>query len=644
MTKAVLEETNRFVDTRVKKLSVEEYQVLLESSPLHSFYDQLLRKCYQEAKNANFSIRPDSFCGYGLFYSGADVLETSKQKDCLEGLCALLEVIDDEDQQLIKPISIFQATEVCKKSRVMIGAVRFANHSCKPNCKYDIKEVNNRKRVKLRLVRDISPGEELTVFYGNSFFGENICDCLCPYKESHLVTVNEKTTTEKLLYLKPTSKNVVVNSRSNLTQHRRRLFVDYKSRKRVKLDSELRNFPSDSSDDYSSKESDENNSSENSSNKNDTANERKNVLNIENESRQSEVAFNVSSRNLNNEDISCASDANQNPSSTDVEESLTDSDINSTTISTDIEEVLADSDNDLVSTAFDEKSVPVNNENSSPNGLANGVGLSNNCRYLISSPNESQAPLIVINDVSEIGSPEGGLNESSESTEVEQPDELSQISIPNFRLCVNAIIAKHGSSDAEASDWIRLLKLTNKSHQFPSFKSIKKTYHSSKRHISNSVKRCASGDVFFLNFVQELQDIVQKNIAAILKYDSKRERSSDLKIPTAMSSNQRSINIYLLINSDGVRLLRSSGKSLWPVWFAVANLPSKLRSSFKNIVLASLWFGFKKPSWNHVFEVSFSVVSLNSNFYGLLKLRFFSILGGNLKRNRILNFKRRRSV
>ena len=250
----------------------------------------------------------------------------------------------------------------------------------------------------------------------------------------------------------------------------------------------------------------------------------------------------------------------------------------------------------------------------------------------------------MINDVSEIGSPEGGLNESSESTEVEQQVELSQISIPNFRLCVNAIIAKHGSSDAEASDWIRLLKLTNKSHQFPSFKSIKKTYHSSKRHISNSVKSCASGDVFFLNFVQELQDIVQKNIATILKYDSKRERSSDLKIPTAMSSNQRSINIYLLMNSDGVRLLRSSGKSLWPVWFAVANLPPKLRSSFKNIVLASLWFGFKKPSWNHVFEVSFSVISLNSNFYGLHKLRYFSILGVNLKRNRILNFKRRRSV
>ena len=301
----------------------------------------------------------------------------------------------------------------------MIEAVRFANHSCKPNCKYDIKEVNNRKRVMLRLVRDISPGEELTVFYGNSIFGRNNCDCLCPHMKTHLVTVNEKTTIENSLYLKPTSKNVAVNSRSNLTQHRRRLFVDYKSRKRVKLDSELRHFASDSSDDYSSKESNENSSSENSSNKNDTANERKTVLNIENESSQSEVAFNGSSRNLNNEDISSASDANQNPSSTDVEESLTDSDINSTTISTDDEEILADSDNDLVSTAFDEKNVPVDNENSSSNGLANGVGLSNNCRYLISSPNESQALLIVINDVSEIGSPEVGLNESSESTEVE---------------------------------------------------------------------------------------------------------------------------------------------------------------------------------------------------------------------------------
>ena len=91
---------------------------------------------------------------------------------------------------------------------------------------------------------------------------------------------------------------------------------------------------------------------------------------------------------------------------------MTDSDITSTTISTDDEEIVADSDNDLISTVFDEKNVPVENENSSSNGLTNGVGQSNSCRLPISFPNESPVPLIVINDVPEIGSPEGGLNES----------------------------------------------------------------------------------------------------------------------------------------------------------------------------------------------------------------------------------------
>ena len=93
---------------------------------------------------------------------------------------------------------------------------------------------------------------------------------------------------------------------------------------------------------------------------------------------------------------------------------MIDSDINSTTISTDDEEIVADSDNDLISTAFDEKNFPVENESSSSNGLTNVVGQSNSCRFLISSHNESPAPLIMINDVPEIGSPEGGLNKSWE--------------------------------------------------------------------------------------------------------------------------------------------------------------------------------------------------------------------------------------
>ena len=79
------------------------------------------------------------------------------------------------------------------------------------------------------------------------------------------------------------------------------------------------------------------------------------------------------------------------------------------------------------------------------------------------------------------------------------------------------------------------------------------------------------------------------------------------------------------MNSDDLRLLRSSGKSLWPVWFAVANLPPKLRSTFKKIVLASLWFRLKKTSWNHVFEVIYSVILLKSNFFGLLKVQFFLV-------------------
>lgn len=55
--------------------------------------------------------------------------------------------------------------------------------------------------------------------------------------------------------------------------------------------------------------------------------------------------------------------------------------------------------------------------------------------------------------------------------------------------------------------------------------------------------------------------------------------------------------IYLQMNTDGGRLQFSS-KSVWPVTFAVLNLPPHRRSKFDNIILGALWMGQGKPDWN----------------------------------------------
>ena len=51
-----------------------------------------------------------------------------------------------------------------------------------------------------------------------------------------------------------------------------------------------------------------------------------------------------------------------------------------------------------------------------------------------------------------------------------------------------------------------------------------------------------------------------------------------------------------MLFTDGVTFIKSfSKKNLWPIWFSIAQLQPRLRMSPKNIVLASLFVGCKKP-------------------------------------------------
>jgi hypothetical protein len=59
---------------------------------------------------------------------------------------------------------------------LFLGPARFVNHDCMPNCEFI--SVGD-SIVSFRTVRPIKPGEELTVSYGDHYFGDGNCDCLC---------------------------------------------------------------------------------------------------------------------------------------------------------------------------------------------------------------------------------------------------------------------------------------------------------------------------------------------------------------------------------------------------------------------------------------------------------------------------------
>ena len=59
---------------------------------------------------------------------------------------------------------------------IFVGTARFLNHDCKPNCEFSLV---SRQQVKVKALKDIGIGQELTVFYDKNYFGLLNKDCLC---------------------------------------------------------------------------------------------------------------------------------------------------------------------------------------------------------------------------------------------------------------------------------------------------------------------------------------------------------------------------------------------------------------------------------------------------------------------------------
>lgn len=63
-----------------------------------------------------------------------------------------------------------------KCTSLFMGPARFANHDCNANAKL---MTTSHAGIEIIAVRNIDVGEEITVTYGDNYFGEDNCECLC---------------------------------------------------------------------------------------------------------------------------------------------------------------------------------------------------------------------------------------------------------------------------------------------------------------------------------------------------------------------------------------------------------------------------------------------------------------------------------
>ncbi|KAK7221293.1 hypothetical protein V2G26_009296 [Clonostachys chloroleuca] len=70
-----------------------------------------------------------------------------------------------------------------KCTSLFMGPARFANHDCDANAKL---VTTSHAGIEIIATRDIQSGDEITVTYGENYFGEDNCECLCRSCEENL--------------------------------------------------------------------------------------------------------------------------------------------------------------------------------------------------------------------------------------------------------------------------------------------------------------------------------------------------------------------------------------------------------------------------------------------------------------------------
>ncbi|KAG6129818.1 hypothetical protein E4U38_004811 [Claviceps purpurea] len=109
-----------------------------------------------------------------------------KRNEAIKYLSGIQVVITPAEEQEIsvrkKDFSIVVSSR-SKSTSLFMGPARFANHDCDANAKL---MTTGHAGIVIVAVRPIEAGEEITVSYGDNYFGEDNCECLCKTCEKGL--------------------------------------------------------------------------------------------------------------------------------------------------------------------------------------------------------------------------------------------------------------------------------------------------------------------------------------------------------------------------------------------------------------------------------------------------------------------------
>ncbi|XP_039267148.2 histone-lysine N-methyltransferase KMT5B-like [Styela clava] len=186
-------ELHQIVERFKKTVDYEEALYLLQSRDwirLHFLNKTIQQKMAFKAHLVRYLAMFDPDCGYAIErctrYSfegvGAKIVATqewSKNDKILMLIGCIAELTREEEAHLLTPgendFSVMYSTRK-NCAQLWLGPASFINHDCRPNCCF---VPTGRDTACIKALRDIECGEEITCYYGDSYFGERNCLCEC---------------------------------------------------------------------------------------------------------------------------------------------------------------------------------------------------------------------------------------------------------------------------------------------------------------------------------------------------------------------------------------------------------------------------------------------------------------------------------